>query len=122
TEASTAASDSVTRYSPPFTGNAARTEIYTLSLHDALPIFTADWAEDTALDYYAKLNNPIFEHFDVIAIASYFELTDKPSPTKGRSEEHTSELQSRENLVCRLLLEKKKKHTAMLQLTVMEVE
>src|SRR5690606_11739089 len=44
---------------------------------------TADWAEDTALDYYAKLNNPIFEHFDVIAIASYFELTDKPSPTKG---------------------------------------
>src|SRR5690606_40971816 len=32
-------------------------------------------------------------------------------PVSGRSEEHTSELQSRENLVCRLLLEKKKKHT-----------
>src|SRR5690606_40659422 len=35
---------------------------------------------------------------------------------KARSEEHTSELQSRENLVCRLLLEKKKKRTAMIQL------
>src|SRR5690606_41511548 len=34
-----------------------------------------------------------------------------PGSTRGRSEEHTSELQSRENLVCRLLLEKKKKYT-----------
>src|SRR5690606_40634312 len=37
-------------------------------------------------------------------------LFDEPLKTEGRSEEHTSELQSRENLVCRLLLEKKKKN------------
>src|SRR5690606_40695037 len=36
--------------------------------------------------------------------------TNHPHPAQGRSEEHTSELQSRENLVCRLLLEKKKKN------------
>src|SRR2546429_3985985 len=70
-----------------FFNDTATTEIYTLSLHDALPIF---WS----FPYYLL----------GAAIAGIVELLDK----KTRSEEHTSELQSRLHLVCRLLLEKKK--------------
>src|SRR5207302_9896790 len=73
----------------------ATTDIYTLSLHDALPIsqqqkmvpftqFAKDLASNNLPNYSADC-------------------------WRRRSEEHTSELQSRENLVCRLLLEKKKK-------------
>src|SRR5438034_3224020 len=74
-----------------FFNDTATTEIYTLSLHDALPISASPWA------------------------------TSLPAPGGGsptrrwlssrgvRSEEHTSELQSHSDLVCRLLLEKKKK-------------
>src|SRR5690606_41887898 len=73
----------------------ATPEIYTLSLHDALPICyshqsTKSSTEKTRL---ALLSSPYF------CLCSRW----------PRSEEHTSELQSRENLVCRLLLEKKKK-------------
>src|SRR5207302_4622872 len=69
-----------------FFNDTATTEIYTLSLHDALPIYPP---------------KPVL----VFQVAK-----DVPSnPEAERSEEHTSELQSRENLVCRLLLEKKKK-------------
>src|SRR5438093_9119233 len=64
----------------------ATTEIYTLSLHDALPIFEVTYDRRTG-----------FQH----TLAS---ITDG----RVRSEEHTSELQSLTNLVCRLLLEKKK--------------
>src|SRR6266700_7705348 len=70
-----------------FFNDTATTEIYTLSLHDALPIAAAMAPGMTAQEAFeAALARP-----------------------DGRSEEHTSELQSRENLVCRLLLEKKKK-------------
>src|SRR5258705_9199161 len=71
-----------------FFNDTATTEIYTLSLHDALPISFG----------FA---------FSAIALALVF----VPAFTmwKGRSEEHTSELQSLRHLVCRLLLEKKKK-------------
>src|SRR2546430_14988985 len=72
-----------------FFNDTATTEIYTLSLHDALPIstrFHEAWKDRQ--EYEA----------DLLA----------PSPI-ARSEEHTSELQSQSNLVCRLLLEKKKK-------------
>src|SRR2546430_10114278 len=73
-----------------FFNDTATTEIYTLSLHDALPIFCrrARRARLGAVDRGA-------------AAAEY--------ARRGRSEEHTSELQSQSNLVCRLLLEKKKK-------------
>src|SRR5215469_18553541 len=67
-----------------FFNDTATTEIYTLSLHDALPISEPlpGWTPPTG-----------------------------PTPSKARrSEEHTSELQSRRDLVCRLLLEKKKKN------------
>src|SRR2546430_17688045 len=74
-----------------FFNDTATTEIYTLSLHDALPIFLSRWlgadrmARGILVGWVAGLVIP------------------------GRSEEHTSELQSQSNLVCRLLLEKKKK-------------
>src|SRR5690606_39886437 len=98
------------------------TEIYTLSLHDALPI------------YYAKTHNKKVHFLGLVSdggvhshIQHLFGLLEAArnqevhqvfvhaftdgrdvDPQSGRSEEHTSELQSRENLVCRLLLEKKK--------------
>src|SRR5204862_8212695 len=84
-----------------FSKHPAPTALYTLSLHDALPIFspsvmgrrgvpggartTFPWSRATL-----KLNSPPYSMI--------------------RSEEHTSELQSRRDLVCRLLLEKKKKN------------
>src|SRR6185312_17381839 len=67
-----------------FFNDTATTEIYTLSLHDALPISGYGWVDT---DYKrTRIGDP-----------------------GQRSEEHTSELQSRSDLVCRLLLEKKKK-------------
>src|SRR6266850_7388538 len=71
-----------------FFNDTATTEIYTLSLHDALPICEDLWHVSTPYLYAAA--------GATIVLA--------PS----RSEEHTSELQSPCNLVCRLLLEKKK--------------
>src|SRR5690606_41883259 len=90
-----------------FTGPAT-TDIYTLSLHDALPIYLFVLTS-------RELPNDI-ESFGIVYIeAQYFGLPCIGTNTGGipeaigtRSEEHTSELQSRENLVCRLLLEKKK--------------
>src|SRR5215208_8317907 len=81
-----------------FFNDTATTEIYTLSLHDALPISVNGGRSSVT----------------VLAPAPW------PSTTgsrRSRSEEHTSELQSRGHLVCRLLLEKKKKttHTQLLQ-------
>src|SRR5436190_15575815 len=79
-----------------FFNDTATTEIYTLSLHDALPI----WAEPADPVIFAQL------HRAVEQLASRAGL---PKPNVFRSEEHTSELQSHSDLVCRLLLEKKKK-------------
>src|SRR5256885_11290856 len=76
-----------------FFNDTATTEIYTLSLHDALPICTAG----VTLDFS-----------NVSQFGSKFAVS---SLKQDRSEEHTSELQSPCNLVCRLLLEKKKKKT-----------
>src|SRR5256885_12279164 len=72
-----------------FFNDTATTEIYTLSLHDALPI--SDWGIVTNV-------SPV--HLENFA--------DGIAGIARRSEEHTSELQSPCNLVCRLLLEKKK--------------
>src|SRR2546426_10597694 len=72
-----------------FFNDTATTEIYTLSLHDALPI---SWGFPTASSITATSRS-----------------CSLPWAWTGRSEEHTSELQSPCNLVCRLLLEKKKK-------------
>src|SRR3712207_7968185 len=89
--------------SPPtcglfFFNDTATTEIYTLSLHDALPIFTL---VETLLGrgYAVNVYDEIVEPDRLIGA--------------NRSEEHTSELQSRQYLVCRLLLEKKKHHVGL---------
>src|SRR3712207_8671964 len=85
-----------------FFNDTATTEIYTLSLHDALPIF---WLAGflTKVPYYWGLDKISRAHFNRAFYKNYAGW--KPS---RRSEEHTSELQSRQYLVCRLLLEKKK--------------
>src|SRR2546429_6789777 len=83
-----------------FFNDTATTEIYTLSLHDALPI-------------------SLHEDPDIFGEAGVWDGLSETEPSStvttstshdwfGRSEEHTSELQSRLHLVCRLLLEKKK--------------
>src|SRR2546430_7209596 len=97
-----------------FFNDTATTEIYTLSLHDALPIFNGarDVHEEhivVALDESnlvgALLENGL--HARAEAVPGGVFLIDFKLAV--RSEEHTSELQSQSNLVCRLLLEKKKK-------------
>src|SRR5258706_10733773 len=71
-----------------FFNDTATTEIYTLSLHDALPICCKRHKDDDGRD--------LQHHHNVVGLSRF-----------TRSEEHTSELQSLTNLVCRLLLEKK---------------
>src|SRR5690348_17632416 len=90
-----------------FFNDTATTEIYTLSLHDALPICFAQQAGPGGECLQRVLRCVLFaRHLEVADIAS-------------RSEEHTSELQSPVHLVCRLLLEKKKKNNP---LQVLEYE
>src|SRR5688572_32642758 len=77
-----------------FFNDTATTEIYTLSLHDALPIF------------FGSPRAPGDELTLLVVRLDQRVLSGQILPE--RSEEHTSELQSQSNLVCRLLLEKKK--------------
>src|SRR3712207_7561468 len=81
-----------------FFNDTATTEIYTLSLHDALPICRPVPEPVSAVDRVRS-----FLHAHPTEAVDLDEL-----PDAARSEEHTSELQSRQYLVCRLLLEKKK--------------
>src|SRR5947209_14288275 len=92
-----------------FFNDTSTTEIYTLSLHDALPIYVAvrngavssksRWRSSLQAAWESLKNNP----YAGDGVPDYAVVTTE------RSEEHTSELQSRQYLVCRLLLEKKKK-------------
>src|SRR2546429_9053508 len=88
-----------------FFNDTATTEIYTLSLHDALPI---SFLFDTDIFFRNRAAAFTFQYdgYSKFEIGDRVELTRKLTK---RSEEHTSELQSRLHLVCRLLLEKKKK-------------
>src|SRR3989442_2280608 len=91
-----------------FFNDTATTEIYTLSLHDALPIYP--WLLDQMAKDFQAHNFSLHHLFKTIMKSSAYQLsTQYPAEWKERSEEHTSELQSRPHLVCRLLLEKKKK-------------
>src|SRR2546430_8265981 len=91
-----------------FFNDTATTEIYTLSLHDALPISIIQHENFVWRSGRAERN----AHKD----AALFGVHSDPKRVAVlpidlvRSEEHTSELQSQSNLVCRLLLEKKNKH------------
>src|SRR5687768_17722057 len=99
--------------------NTPSTAIYTLSLHDALPIYPRARA--------LQRSPPCRTGYQLYAGVNEANATRQPGRTKvtrravtkrrgdesqraKRSEEHTSELQSRLHLVCRLLLEKKKEH------------
>src|SRR5437870_7455866 len=82
---------------------AATTDIYTLSLHDALPISRAGYHGTYRAHTSIGLEAPALVD-DRLARA----LRQPGEQAAERSEEHTSELQSRGHLVCRLLLEKKK--------------
>src|SRR2546421_12157876 len=85
-----------------FFNDTATTEIYTLSLHDALPI-----SQRRRVDGGDPLRQPQGHRLSLSCLHAA-QLVDEPAE-QHRSEEHTSELQSRSDLVCRLLLEKKKK-------------
>src|SRR5204863_7798838 len=99
-----------------FFNDPAPTETYTLSLHDALPIFPRGGGLRRAAAAPAR------------AAGGPGALGHGPGAQRGgrhrsaplRSEEHTSELQSRRDLVCRLLLEKKKKKIAPLRPTELD--
>src|SRR2546430_12299907 len=83
-----------------FFNDTATTEIYTLSLHDALPISPRPASARTCCSGSARRDRA--------------SCRCRPARRRGqeaRSEEHTSELQSQSNLVCRLLLEKKNSDT-----------
>src|SRR2546429_4507822 len=84
-----------------FFNYTATTEIYTLSLHDALPIFSLSHRYIPSRQLPDKAVSLLDTACSRVAMALH--------ATPARSEEHTSELQSRLHLVCRLLLEKKKK-------------
>src|SRR5690349_23644952 len=94
-----------------FFNDTAPTEIYTLSLHDALPI----WISSHGVQPHRGENTS--EGFSLFSVRNSSVSRARLSRTKAltiagaRSEEHTSELQSRRDLVCRLLLEKKKQNT-----------
>src|SRR5689334_25175526 len=81
-----------------FFNDTPTTEIYTLSLHDALPISRAERLIATIAPSKISISAN-YSGRDIVVFGAI----------AGRSEEHTSELQSQFHLVCRLLLEKKKK-------------
>src|SRR2546422_5091584 len=88
-----------------FFNDTATTEIYTLSLHDALPISSSSRSSRSRSSRPSTppAASPPSRHGSPRR---------RPTTCAARSEEHTSELQSRLHLVCRLLLEKKKQRTA----------
>src|SRR5260370_21730364 len=94
-----------------FFNDTATTEIYTLSLHDALPILCL--ASNDACVGVASQHSPTCSVRDRADRDLHLRSSDdsfryrKSGDADHRSEEHTSELQSHLNLVCRLLLEKK---------------
>src|SRR5437016_5164050 len=93
-----------------FFNHPATTEIYTLSLHDALPILARGEAKRREIYKFLKAEVAAGRQIYVVyPLVEESEALDLKAAT--RSEEHTSELQSLTNLVCRLLLEKKKNKT-----------
>src|SRR3712207_8340726 len=92
-----------------FFNDTATTEIYTLSLHDALPICSQESCPGPQVA--ASRRRPSCATTAPPALCwSRPRRPVRNRRKRTRSEEHTSELQSRQYLVCRLLLEKKKKH------------
>src|SRR2546430_12621462 len=97
-----------------FFNDTATTEIYTLSLHDALPICGDERGLRMLAEEIVPLRHQLLERRGAVGrIPPIGEKGHLEPPlvrvVEWRSEEHTSELQSQSNLVCRLLLEKKKR-------------
>src|SRR2546430_9103841 len=93
-----------------FFNDTATTEIYTLSLHDALPIFRDALGDERGARRFHHRADEVVEVADLRFGEHRIGFFARPLLEQlQRSEEHTSELQSQSNLVCRLLLEKKKK-------------
>src|SRR5256885_6423772 len=99
-----------------FFNDTATTEIYTLSLHDALPISgTGGTIPCTVDELVTGIAESAYEHSSEQSSRAVARREEQRAPCDilyelWRSEEHTSELQSPCNLVCRLLLEKTKEH------------
>src|SRR5690606_41270691 len=98
---------------------SSTTALYTLSLHDALPISAASPGVSTRSEVIARRRRgqgarPVVSTWELSRAGRRARVAESCDETggvhRGRSEEHTSELQSRENLVCRLLLEKKNRN------------
>src|SRR3712207_9392588 len=92
-----------------FFNDTATTEIYTLSLHDALPILRRDVAAFLGAAVELRARHERHDLLGRVVVAERRREVTAAEHRLVRSEEHTSELQSRQYLVCRLLLEKKKK-------------
>src|SRR3712207_9387404 len=91
-----------------FFNDTATTEIYTLSLHDALPISNSRFDVSCSARSTTSCGRPLTA--STAPVQKTLPTTAASCRTVfSRSEEHTSELQSRQYLVCRLLLEKKKR-------------
>src|SRR5438105_13673470 len=94
---------------PFFFNDPAPLEIYTLSLHDALPISVEEWnAPARGQLSHQSVRQQVVQEGVVVGLAALLVGDAFLHNLLPRSEEHTSELQSRVDLVCRLLLEKKK--------------
>src|SRR2546430_10247166 len=91
-----------------FFNDTATTEIYTLSLHDALPISKIPCSGSCRCG--RTPTTMLGRTREICARSMRWESAQFSWQADPRSEEHTSELQSQSNLVCRLLLEKKKKN------------
>src|SRR5260370_39896401 len=96
-----------------FFNDTATTEIYTLSLHDALPIYLESGIVLCRVESWLTgcrlVSLPFSDHCQPIGEKRDLQILIAAIEEEMRSEEHTSELQSHLNLVCRLLLEKKKR-------------
>src|SRR3989441_4890214 len=100
---------SLSSYSFFFFNDTATTEIYTLSLHDALPISARTREQAETVTRRTRLGRDDEVAVDQREERGQTSKEPRVLPCAQRSEEHTSELQSLAYLVCRLLLEKKKK-------------
>src|SRR5689334_24327145 len=103
-----------------FFSDTATTEIYTLSLHDALPIFGGEQLRRQRLRELAEQRGLRLGEAHRLERAARVQLQPRAGGVRQRSEEHTSELQSQFHLVCRLLLEKKKRPTARYRVSITE--
>src|SRR2546427_2872834 len=92
-----------------FFNDTATTEIYPLSLHDALPIYWPRLSSDSRVSMGSRRR---LGCSSASQPSSAGHMVVRPALAGMRSEEHTSELQSQSNFVCRLLLEKKKRTTS----------